>query len=129
MLDLAYYCIVTTLFLLAVCNQCSLVFILHTLDSCFIHQIFSNNLISIIAHTGKGKYTYSGTGDIYQGEYFKGKRQGKGIYSFANGSVYEGEFKDNVKSGLGTYRYVACLLLFCFMLAAVVRCCSVLGCV
>ena len=29
-------------------------------------------------------------GDVYDGEYFEGKHQGKGIYYYANGNRYEG---------------------------------------
>lgn len=53
---------------------------------------------------GNGRYIYS-NGDVYEGEYFKNKRHGKGIYRFSNGSVYEGEFQDNLKSGRGIYKY------------------------
>ena len=43
-------------------------------------------------------------GDVYEGEYRDGKRNGHGTYRYASGAVYEGEFKDGLFHGHGTYR-------------------------
>ena len=46
-------------------------------------------------------------GDIYEGEFKNGIKEGKGIYKFNSselkGDVYEGEFKSGVFEGKGTY--------------------------
>jgi len=34
-------------------------------------------------------FEYAG-GDKYKGDYVKGKKHGRGVYTFANGDVYEG---------------------------------------
>jgi hypothetical protein len=41
------------------------------------------------------------TRDRYEGEYVAGKRQGHGIYHFADGLRYEGEFEQNRRTGHG----------------------------
>ena len=38
---------------------------------------------------------YKGTGDLFVGNFEKGKADGPGRYIFKNGSYYEGEFKEN----------------------------------
>ena len=34
-------------------------------------------------------------GDVYEGEFFKSKRHGKGVYTFANGNKYIGNLVNN----------------------------------
>lgn len=36
---------------------------------------------------------------------YKGKRHGKGKYTWANGAFYDGEYKDNLKHGRGTRKF------------------------
>ena len=56
---------------------------------------------------GKGKKIYqngneyNGFGNVYEGTWKNGKENGKGVYNFNNGNVYEGEFKDGIISGKG----------------------------
>ena len=48
------------------------------------------------------------TGDDYQGEYRRDKRNGVGCYQFAqgaSGATYEGEFKDGKPHGTGVYTF------------------------
>jgi hypothetical protein len=40
-------------------------------------------------------------GDVYEGEWMNGKRNGKGTYTSDNGDVLEGEWKDDKKHGKG----------------------------
>jgi hypothetical protein len=48
----------------------------------------------------------SATGiDFYQGEFYKGLPEGKGIYKWANGSYYDGEWKNGLRQGMGKYVY------------------------
>ena len=49
--------------------------------------------------------TYPG-GDRYEGEFNDIKREGKGIYYFAEGEKYEGDFKDGKRDGKGVEVYV-----------------------
>ena len=39
----------------------------------------------------------------YEGDYVKGKTNGKGVYSYENGDRYEGEFIDGKKQGKGIF--------------------------
>lgn len=39
----------------------------------------------------------------YSGEFFKGNRQGLGVFYYANGATYEGEFHANKKHGYAVY--------------------------
>ena len=34
------------------------------------------------------------SGDIYEGEFFDGNMEGRGVFRFSNGNMYEGEWKD-----------------------------------
>mmetsp|Transcript_12225 Transcript_12225/g.36116 ORF Transcript_12225/g.36116 Transcript_12225/m.36116 type:complete len:394 (-) Transcript_12225:262-1443(-) len=52
---------------------------------------------------GRGSYTYA-DGDVYEGEWQDGRQQGRGIYRFMSGDVYEGEYVEDKKHGRGTYR-------------------------
>ena len=48
------------------------------------------------------------TGDDYQGEYKRDKRNGVGVYMFASGAsgaTYEGDFKDGKPHGIGVYTF------------------------
>ena len=57
---------------------------------------------------GKGKWVSSiekPEFDEYEGEYERDKKNGFGIYKWADGSEYEGFFKDDLKEGEGTVRY------------------------
>jgi hypothetical protein len=40
---------------------------------------------------------------VYEGNYFEGKKHGKGLLRFADKSIYEGEFVMNEISGYGKY--------------------------
>jgi len=54
--------------------------------------------------TGNGKAEYPG-GDIYEGPFVDGIRQGKGTYEYLNGDKFVGTFENNVKVGLGRVTY------------------------
>jgi len=41
----------------------------------------------------------------YQGEFRAGKKQGKGVKTWANGDRYEGEFADDHREGFGVYTW------------------------
>eukprot|EP00128_Syssomonas_multiformis_P008024 Colp12_sorted_trinity150504_noHs@16594 len=44
-------------------------------------------------------------GDMYEGEYINGLREGKGTYKFKNGARYIGEYKEGKKHGNGVLVY------------------------
>ena len=44
-------------------------------------------------------------GDIYDGEWVDGKREGRGVYVYKNGNKYEGNYKNNELHGFGIYNY------------------------
>jgi len=54
--------------------------------------------------TGKATATYS-NGEIYEGLFANGLREGFGKYSYTSGDVYEGNFKQNLKHGIGKMTY------------------------
>lgn len=37
------------------------------------------------------------SGDIYEGEWKTGRKNGKGLYKFANGDIYDGYFSDGLR--------------------------------
>src|SRR5690606_27847137 len=51
---------------------------------------------------GWGKIDYS-TGDIYEGDWVNGLREGSGRELMANGDMYIGQFKDNRRNGKGVF--------------------------
>lgn len=48
-------------------------------------------------YSGHGKAAYA-TGDTYDGEFLDGKRNGKGIYTWANGAKFDGDYNQNSRS-------------------------------
>lgn len=54
---------------------------------------------------GLGTLTYN-SGDIYTGEFFEGKRQGKGqlVYKFS-GDIYNGNWRKDKMNGFGTLTF------------------------
>ena len=42
-----------------------------------------------------------GNGDVYEGNWKDGKKNGKGKYTYTDGTVYEGDWKDGSKNGKG----------------------------
>lgn len=57
---------------------------------------------------GHGSALHPPNGDLYCGQYFNGKRHGRGLYCYAGGasgvavsSFYLGEFRDNIPEGIG----------------------------
>lgn len=56
-------------------------------------------------YTGKAVAQYP-NGDVYEGYYVEGVREGFGIYRYAsNNEKYEGEWKKNLKDGIGRMNY------------------------
>lgn len=37
------------------------------------------------------------TGDVYEGEWHEGRKNGTGVYKFANGDQYEGYFEKGLR--------------------------------
>ena len=56
-------------------------------------------------YAGKGTAYYP-TGDIYEGDFLDGIREGRGKYSYgSNQDKYDGEWKQNLKHGIGKMIY------------------------
>ena len=56
-------------------------------------------------YNGKASAYYT-NGDIYEGDFTEGKREGRGIYRYAsNGDKYDGEWKNNDRHGIGKMVY------------------------
>lgn len=53
---------------------------------------------------GKGKYSFT-NGDYYEGDFVDGLFHGHGRYVFANGDFYEGPYKDDCFHGVGIYTF------------------------
>ena len=47
-----------------------------------------------------------GNGDIYEGDFVKGKRQGYGVLTLKSGEKYEGQWFNNEQHGRGIYYYI-----------------------
>ena len=56
---------------------------------------------------GEGRLVWRGSygTHTYEGQYFRGKRHGRGTYTTAKGARYEGEFRDDRPNGRGTYTF------------------------
>lgn len=50
-------------------------------------------------------WAYLPNGDVYQGQYRRGQRHGKGLYVFTNGARYLGEYRCGLKRGTGKFYY------------------------
>lgn len=57
------------------------------------------------ARHGHGTYTSHAEKEKYVGEWFRGKRNGKGTQYYVDGGTYEGEWRENLRHGYGTMRY------------------------
>ena len=56
-------------------------------------------------YNGKATATYH-DGEIYEGYFKEGIREGRGVYRYLNGDVYDGEWLKNKKHGMGTLTYI-----------------------
>lgn len=61
-----------------------------------------------------GEEIWSIDNSRYVGEYYRGKKQGLGIYQWSDGSRYEGEWFDNLLHGYVKYIYLIAKGLFYF---------------
>jgi len=64
----------------------------------------SNNCVSGNCVNGFGKMVYT-NGDIYEGGFVNGKKEGLGSHTFKNGQVYLGQFYDNLRNGNGKFTF------------------------
>lgn len=66
----------------------------------------SGELTSSHGFTGRAEQVvYPLRGELYEGDFVNGLRQGKGKYSYGNGDKYEGDFFENKKHGIGKMVY------------------------
>ncbi|KOO27401.1 phosphatidylinositol-4-phosphate 5-kinase [Chrysochromulina tobinii] len=63
-------------------------------------------VIGIVLIVGSAA-VWPASGDVYEGEWRAGKKEGRGTLWHANGDVYEGEFKAGNMEGHGTFRYAS----------------------
>ena len=54
---------------------------------------------------GKGKKVYV-SGNIYEGDFVNGEREGQGILKLKNGEIYTGQYANDFPNGKGKYVYV-----------------------
>eukprot|EP00824_Muranothrix_gubernata_P009735 TRINITY_DN22441_c0_g1_i1.p1 TRINITY_DN22441_c0_g1~~TRINITY_DN22441_c0_g1_i1.p1 ORF type:complete len:393 (+),score=76.77 TRINITY_DN22441_c0_g1_i1:41-1180(+) len=54
---------------------------------------------------GTARFTDPGTGDTYEGDWKKGKRDGRGKMEYSDGEIYDGDWRDNKPHGNGCHRY------------------------
>ncbi|KAI8815191.1 hypothetical protein BJ742DRAFT_7859 [Cladochytrium replicatum] len=54
---------------------------------------------------GKGKNVFP-NGDVFEGHYEFGKRNGTGTYKWKNGTRYTGEYRDHLRHGQGVFVYL-----------------------
>jgi hypothetical protein len=65
----------------------------HEADGCPFYEFFRPS-----SGTGKCMYVFSG-GQVYEGEWKDGKKNGRGKLTFPDGEVHEGEWKDDKRNG------------------------------
>ena len=56
--------------------------------------------------TGRATASYP-NGELYDGYFLDGIREGRGKYNYTNGDKYDGEWKQNMKHGIGKMVYDA----------------------
>lgn len=80
--------------------------ILHTpsLDTSLTAKIIFDQCVSGNCVNGRGKMVYT-VGDIYEGDFVNGIREGQGTYTFQTGVVYVGQFANNLFNGKGTMKF------------------------
>lgn len=50
---------------------------------------------------GRGQLSYA-NGDVYEGQFYKGKKHGKGVFRWAKeAAIYDGEWNNNNPHGIG----------------------------
>ena len=54
---------------------------------------------------GDGRIEFLENGELYEGEFTKGKINGKGLYIWSNKNVYKGDFVNGIKHGKGKYKW------------------------
>ena len=54
---------------------------------------------------GYGKFKYKNLGEVYEGQFINGKRQGIGKYFYKNGDIYEGYWMDDMRNGYGYIKF------------------------
>ncbi|XP_068734759.1 radial spoke head 1 homolog [Montipora capricornis] len=54
---------------------------------------------------GKGTYSFRNNGAKYKGFYQQGKKSGQGVFDYPDGSKYEGKWENDERNGPGTYFY------------------------
>ncbi len=64
----------------------------------------ADNCVSGNCVNGIGKMVYA-NGDIYEGDFVNGKKQGQGTFTFKNGQAYFGRFFDNLRNGKGKFTF------------------------
>lgn len=55
---------------------------------------------------GKGVYTFARSGDKYTGDFSRGNMHGEGKYAYGHGGDYEGGFVGGKAEGKGRYTHV-----------------------
>ena len=53
---------------------------------------------------GKGVLTNVYEGSEFSGDFTRGKREGYGVYNYANGDIFVGEWLNNQMHGKGKYK-------------------------
>ncbi len=54
---------------------------------------------------GKWRKNREGPGNAYEGQYYKDKKQGFGIFKWASGNLYRGQYKNDERDGFGEMRW------------------------
>ena len=67
--------------------------------------VTDNSYTSMKMPSGEGKMRWIKTGDIYEGSFEYGARQGRGRLTYKNGDVFEGFYQDDQRQGRGRYTY------------------------
>jgi hypothetical protein len=77
---------------------------MHGDDLLFVFPFVITHFINSIV--GKGKFFYK-CGDVYDGQYVSGRKEGQGQFQMFNGDSYIGEWKEDLMHGKGVLKYVS----------------------
>ncbi|KAG8391472.1 hypothetical protein BUALT_Bualt01G0191300 [Buddleja alternifolia] len=75
------------------------------ISGCYVQAYSNGDVYEGEFHKGKCSGSGFYTGDVYAGEWSNGQSHGCGIHTCEDGSRYVGEFKWGVKHGLGHYHF------------------------
>lgn len=79
-------------------------------EAIYFNRLFSRAAFTLLRRAGleKGTLTFS-NGDVFEGSWVNGRRDGRGVHKLASGAEKSGFWKAGLMHGIGRIRRVRCL--------------------